>query len=145
MLFKLHSSALLVGATLATLMGSPMAPATAADADNTSRSAGSMLVPSAASITGYFAVVEGNGSFVRGKGVVSAKRLSTGTYEVIFKAPITRCGFTGTLGVTGFVGVADPGEITVQGRFGTNNGVFVSTQASSGVRADRPFTVVVTC
>jgi hypothetical protein len=131
-------------AALALLGSGTLAPAAASDADNTSRSAGKLAAPAAAPTTGFFAVVDLNGVLVRGKGAVSAQRLSEGNYEVIFNASIASCAFTGSVGNSGFSGFAR-GQISVQGRSGTNNGLFVSTSSSSGIVANRPFHVLVTC
>ena len=128
----------------AALLLAAASPGLASDADNTSRSAGKLQAPGAAPTTGFFAVVELNGVLIRGKGVVSARRINDGSYEVIFNAPVTSCAFTGSIGNTGFSG-ATRGQFSAQGRFGTNNGVFVSTSGSSGTVADRPFHLVVTC
>lgn len=128
----------------AVLLAAAASSGLASDSDNTSRSAGKLQAASAAPTTGFFAVVQLNGVLIRGKGVVTARQLSEGNYEVIFSSPITSCAFTGTVGETGFSNFAR-GQISVQGRAGTNNGLFVSTSSSSGIVASRPFHVVVTC
>ena len=139
-----RSTAVAVTLAAAALMHGGLAQA--ADADNASRSGGKLVGARAAAVSGYFAVVNANGTLARGKGVVSTRRLDAGDYEVIFRNSIAGCAFTASIGNTGFVGTATPGEITVQGRFNTNNGVFVNTMASSGSPdQDRPFHVVVTC
>ncbi len=93
----------------------------------------------------YFAVVRDNGSLARGLEVTSSKSLGTGFYEVIFKQNITACAFVATIGRPDFSGVESTGQITVVGRAGTNNGVFISTTDSSGNLANRNFHLVVTC
>lgn len=145
MAHALRSSISLATAAVLALLGSGApGPASASDADNTSRSAGKLQAPGAAPTTGFFAVVELDGTLIRGKGVVSSRRLSDGSYEVIFNAPVTSCAFTGTIGNTGFSGFTR-GQISAQGRQGTNNGVFVKTSSSSGIVENRPFHLVVTC
>lgn len=144
MAHSLRSRIPLAAAAALALFGGDPGPASATDADNTSRSAGKLLAPGAAPTTGFFAVVELDGTLIRGKGVISARRLADSSYEVIFNAPITGCAFTGTIGSTGFSGFTR-GQISVQGRGGTNNGVFVKTSSTSGVLENRPFHVVVTC
>ena len=131
---------------VALLAGTSLAQA--AESMNAARSAGKSaapVTPSAAAISGYFAVVTVNGTRARHKGAVGSSRLGVGTYEVLFRGAITRCAFTGTLGLAGFSGSSPSGEIAVVGRAGTNNGVFVQTFNSAGASADRAFHLVITC
>ncbi|MGC4805156.1 hypothetical protein [Micromonospora sp. DT233] len=87
----------------------------------------------------FWAVVESTGVLVRGFGAVSATRIATGQYQVVFSHDLTRSGYVGSIGLTGAVGSAPSGEIAVVGRFGVPNGVFVQTFTSTGVAADRSF------
>ncbi len=124
-------------------------PTWASDVDNTSNNTpnrAAAVAAAAAPTTGFFAFVREIGGLVRGKGAVSSRRFAAGlgAYEVIFNGPVTGCAFSGTIGNPD-ANSATPGEITVQGRFGTNNGVFVTTHNASGGVADRPFHLVVTC
>ena len=95
--------------------------------------------------TTYWGVVNAGGGFARSRGGVSATRLAVGTYAVVFLDNITRCAFTGTIGLTGSSGASAPGEITVVGRAGEPRGVFVQTFTSAGAVADRAFHLVVNC
>ncbi|MGW4497867.1 hypothetical protein ACWENR_04500 [Micromonospora sp. NPDC004336] len=90
-----------------------------------------------------FAVVNAKGGLVRGLGVAAAGRLGTGMYQVVFDQDVTAAGYVATLGLPGSSGVAPPGEIAVAGRTGIPNAVFVSTFASDGRPADRPFHLAV--
>ncbi|MFN8098400.1 MAG: hypothetical protein U0Q21_08955 [Dermatophilaceae bacterium] len=92
-----------------------------------------------------FAVVNSDGSFMRGKGVISTTRLSTGVYDVRFVRNITTCNWLGTVGQGNFVGSTGPGIITITGRNGTNNGLFVTTFTAGGAAADLPFAADVIC
>jgi hypothetical protein len=92
-----------------------------------------------------FAVINADGTTVRGNAVTSSSRISTGTYDVRWNRNITTCAWTGTLGLGGFVGGVGPGMIGVTGRAGTNNGVFVETFDRAGTSTDEPFTVLVVC
>jgi hypothetical protein len=38
-----------------------------------------------------YAVVDGNGTLARGRRVVSATRLGTGSYEVVFRRDVRKC------------------------------------------------------
>jgi hypothetical protein len=93
-----------------------------------------------------FAVVNSNGTLNHGKAVASVTRLSTGTYDVRFtRTSIASCAWTGTVGLGGFSGSTGPGEITITGRAGTTNGLFVTTFNGTGVATDEPFAAVVIC
>ncbi|ROO61622.1 hypothetical protein EDC02_3569 [Micromonospora sp. Llam0] len=87
----------------------------------------------------FFAVVNANGTLARGFGAVSATRLATGTYQVVFSHNLTGSAYVGSIGLSGSVGASAPGEITVVGRAGIPNGVFIQTFTSAGVLADRGF------
>jgi hypothetical protein len=92
-----------------------------------------------------FAVVDRAGGVARGKGVVSAARLATGQYEVIFNRSVRSCVYVATVGDVDDVGVEAPGEITTVGRFGNVRGVFVTTHNSTGAFEDRSFHLFVGC
>lgn len=92
----------------------------------------------------FFAVVESNGVLVRGFGAVAALRLGVGTYQVTFSHDVTRSAYVATTGFTGSVGAPPDGHVTVVGRFGVPNGVFVQTRDNAGNLADRAFHMVVT-
>ena len=92
-----------------------------------------------------FAVVNSDGTKLRGKAVASTSRLSAGTYDVRFNRNVSACAWTGTVGFRTFGGSTGPAIITVTGRAGTNNGLFVSTYNSAGSLTDEPFLVVVVC
>ncbi len=92
-----------------------------------------------------FAVVRADGSKHRGRGFVSSSRLSPGTYEVFFDRNIKKCAWSGTVGIGGFSGSTGPAMITITGRVGTNNGLYVTTYDGDGAKADMPFHTVVTC
>jgi hypothetical protein len=92
-----------------------------------------------------FAVINRDGTTLRGKAVTSSSRISTGAYDVRWNRNITTCAWTGTLGLGGFLGGTGPGMISVTGRAGTNNGVFVETFDRTGTSTDEPFTVLVVC
>ena len=87
----------------------------------------------------FFAVVNAAGGLVRGFGAVSALRLAVGTYQVVFSHDLTGSAYVGSIGLPGSVGASAPGEITVVGRAGIPNGVFIQTYTSAGVLADRGF------
>lgn len=91
-----------------------------------------------------FAVVNGNGTLARGLGAVSASRIvSGGSYQVIFNRNITKGAFVATIGLSADSGQEQPGQILVNLRAGTTNGVFVQTSDSAGTNADRSFHLLV--
>ncbi|HYK01737.1 MAG TPA: hypothetical protein VE974_08275 [Thermoanaerobaculia bacterium] len=89
----------------------------------------------------YWAVIERNGKIVRGRNVVSAQRLATGQYEVIFNDNMTNGVYQATIGRPG-IATEPAGEIGVALRFGNNNGVWIDTHDSAGNFSDRAFHVI---
>jgi hypothetical protein len=93
-----------------------------------------------------YAVVEADGTLARSSGGVTSSQESTGDYVVDFHRNISSCAYIGTIGLSGAVGTSASGEITVVGAFAVApNGVFVSTQDSTGAEADLAFHLVVVC
>ncbi|GIJ19860.1 hypothetical protein Vlu01_04840 [Micromonospora lutea] len=90
-----------------------------------------------------FAVVNADGLLVRGLGAAAASRLRTGMYQVIFDQDVTGASLVGTVGLVGSAGLAPAGQITVAGRTGIPNAVFVTTFDGAGSAADRPFHLAV--
>ncbi|NOT61197.1 MAG: hypothetical protein HOP19_13340 [Acidobacteria bacterium] len=91
----------------------------------------------------YWAVVETNGTLVRGRNVVSVQRLSQGQYEVIFSDDVSQGIYVATIGRPG-ISVEPSGQIGVALRFGSaNKGVWVDTHDSAGNPSDRAFHLVV--
>jgi hypothetical protein len=90
-----------------------------------------------------YAVVDANGALARGRRAVSAARLATGAYEVVFRRDVRRGAYVATIGLSGSAGSSLPGEITVVGRAGNDRGVFVTTHSSGGAAADLGFHLAV--
>ena len=107
---------------------------------------GSGSVQAAATSTRLlWAVVDGDGRLARDEGARDADRLSPGRYEVLFNRNVRNCAYVASIGLSGHEGVASPGQISTAGRNGARNGVFVSTQNSSGGDASRSFHLAVFC
>jgi hypothetical protein len=87
----------------------------------------------------FFAVVNANGTLARGFGATSVTFLATGTYQVAFSHPVTGSALIATIGLSGSVGASPPGFITVVGRSGIPNAVFVQTYSSTGVLTNLGF------
>jgi hypothetical protein len=92
-------------------------------------------------VSTFWAVIERNGSIVRGRNVVSAQRLATGQYEVIFTADVRQGVYQATIGRPG-IATEPTGEICVAARFGQPNGVWIDTHDSNGASSDRAFHVM---
>lgn len=91
----------------------------------------------------YFAVVNADGSLARGFRAVSSQRLGPGLYEVLFAHDVSRSAYIGVIGGSGSVGIEAAANITVVGRSGVPNGVFVTTTDGSGAYVDRGFHLAV--
>ncbi|MFC7547560.1 hypothetical protein [Plantactinospora sp. GCM10030261] len=91
----------------------------------------------------FFAVVDPDGSLVRGFEAVSAQRFGPGEYEVIFSHDVTGSAFVGTVALNDDEYIPPPGEIAVAPRLDTPNGVYVATYNSAGQPADRAFHLAV--
>ena len=99
----------------------------------------------ATSTTLLWAVVDSDGHLARDEGARDAKRLEPGRYEVLFNQNVRNCAYVASLGLSTSEGAATPGQISTAGRSGARNGVFVSTQDSSGALASRSFHLAVFC
>jgi len=77
--------------------------------------------------------------------VVSSTSIGTGVYDLRFSHSITGCAWVGTVGLGGFSGSTGPAQITITGRAGTNNGLFITTFNGAGTPTAEPFHVIVAC
>jgi hypothetical protein len=100
----------------------------------------------------FYAVVDADGTLVRGRGAVSVTRFSGGTgigqYWVTFDRKVTKCAYVGSIGDPGSGDSAQPGEITVGGVPDNEKQVFVATYSSLGASAnleDHGFHLQVSC
>lgn len=91
----------------------------------------------------FYAVVNADGTLARGFRAASSQRLAVGNYEVVFHRSVRNSAYVATIGLSGAVGAASPGEITVVGRFNNERGVFVTTHNSAGALADAGFHLAV--
>ena len=92
-----------------------------------------------------FAVINADGTKLRGRAVASTSKIGTGVYDVRFNRSLSKCAWTGTVGLGTFGGSTGPAQITITGRAGTNNGLFITTFNGSGTATDEPFHAVVVC
>jgi hypothetical protein len=95
------------------------------------------------------AVINANASVARASTlpyhVTSSTSLGTGLYDLRFSHSIGGCAWVGTVGLGTFEGSTGAAQITITGRVGTNNGLFISTFNGTGVPTNEPFHVIVVC
>lgn len=91
----------------------------------------------------FFAVVNALGTLVRGFQAVSATRLFTGGYQVLFSHDVTGSAYIATPGLPGSGAILGTGQITVASRSGAPNGVLVQTFDPSGNPIDLSFHLAV--
>ena len=91
-----------------------------------------------------FAVVNGSGQVVRGRGATAA-RTGNGRYQVIFGSDIRSCGYFATIGDPSASGPPQNSQISVSSLASNVNGVAVRTENGNGNEVDRPFHLIVLC
>ena len=145
-MIKSFSKLMVVGAAIAALAGSVAIAEAGSILKNTDapavKSPGGTILGSAT----LYAVVNSDGTIARGDGnAASPGKLATGTYDLRFFRNITMCGYIATVGLSGTTGASTPGMVTVVGRAGTVNGLFIQTFDAAGTVSDRGFHVFVNC
>jgi hypothetical protein len=105
----------------------------------------SVQAATATDCSGCFAMVLGTGGLFHQRGVASSRRVNRGTFELVFKRPVTKCALTATIdNVTSAaglpVGLASP---VVERVSGTKVDVFITGEGAAQV--DDSFSLVVTC
>ena len=95
----------------------------------------------------FWAVVETDGTFVRGRNVARVAHLATGEYEVVFTSDVSQGVYVASISRPG-IATEPPGEIGVALRccltgHETDKGVWVETHDSNGRPADRAFHLIV--
>lgn len=95
----------------------------------------------------FWAVVERDGTLVRGRNVVRAARLAEGQYEVVFTEDMTQGVYVASIGRPG-IATEPPGQIGVALRCclsgsETDRGVWIDTHDPSGAYSDRAFHLIV--
>ena len=98
----------------------------------------------AAQGSAHHAVIGSGGAAVRARGLASAARTATGTYQAIFDRDVRQCAYVATLGDES---AASPGtgQVSVTSLPSNVNGVRVLTRNSEGQAANRSFHLVVSC
>jgi hypothetical protein len=95
----------------------------------------------------FWAVVETDDTFVRGRSVAWVAHLARGQYEVVFTSDVSQGVYVASIGRPG-IATEPAGEIGVALRccltgHETNKGVWVDTHDSNGRSADRAFHLIV--
>jgi len=96
----------------------------------------------------YWAVIEKDGSLVRGHNVYRTKKVGVGQYEVYFTGDVSNGAYVATIGRPGIC-TEPTGQIGVALRccptsvFETNKGVWVDTHDTNGANSDRAFHLIV--
>lgn len=102
------------------------------------------IQPPAGSVS-YTAIVDSDGTLVRGKGATSATSFGAGSYEVVFVTDVTGCAFVATIGIANGDGSVPAGYISVVGRAGNASAIYVETRDLNGALSTVPFHVDVGC
>jgi hypothetical protein len=89
------------------------------------------------------AVVNANGSLVRGDDATRAQRTATGRYVVTFDSSVRNCAYIASVGQPG-TGTLTPGVAMVGGTSNARQ-VRVDTRTLDGSYANRPFHLIVIC
>jgi hypothetical protein len=98
----------------------------------------------------FWAVVERDGTLVRGRNVLRTQQVGTGQYEVYFTADVSQGVYVATIGRPG-IATEPAGQIGVALRccpsqflpFEANKGVWVDTHDPDGTFSDRAFHLIV--
>jgi hypothetical protein len=92
-----------------------------------------------------YAVVNSSGTKARSfPSSITTTHLGTGLYQVTTNQDVSGCAFVGSTGQTGNSGTA-PGQLSVAGRAGDVDAVFVETENPTGTGTDLPFHLVIAC
>jgi hypothetical protein len=96
-----------------------------------------------------WAVVENNGTLVRGHGVLQSFDFGTaGAFEIVFTRNIDQCAYTATVwdSTAGRGNTAPAGEVGVKPlSTSPSNGLSITTRDSAGTAVERDYIVVVHC
>jgi hypothetical protein len=91
------------------------------------------------------AVLDANGTLVRGNGVNSVVKAGVGNYRVVFTRNVRSCTYVATIGLSGSIGTEVSGSIDVAGDSVDVKGVFVDIENFAGGQVDRGFHLIVFC
>jgi hypothetical protein len=105
-----------------------------------------LVLPATAQAAKNWAVVESNGTLVRGNNIATTTRLNSGTYAITFDHNISRCGYVANPGDTAAGAVTDSAVASVARRAGNPRTVYLQTyNETTHALADEPFHLVAYC
>lgn len=142
---KMSKGALPLVAVLVAAAVISTATVAAARDDNTRARRATRAVVDKGPCRDCFAVVDVDGTLVRGRRVKRVTHIGHGIYVVRFNREISTCTWQATIGYPGFIANPGPGFISVTGRFGTNDSLYVATYDATGRAENKPYHIVVTC
>ena len=92
-----------------------------------------------------WADVNTSGTLVHGSGSSGAYLVEAGGYQVNFTRDVTACSYVASLVVQNDIDVGPAGMVTVAGRVGLPDSVFVATTDTAGAPSDLAFDLLVSC
>ena len=95
-------------------------------------------------------MINGNGTVMRAStlpyhGLVELQASEPASTTSASASSIGGCAWVGTVGFGTFSGTTGPAQITITGRAGTNNGLYITTFNGAGTPTNEPFHVIVVC
>jgi hypothetical protein len=93
----------------------------------------------------FWADVNVSGALVHGSHSNGSYLIETGDYQVNFTQDVSQCGFVASVVIQNSLYVPPAGGVTVAGRNGNPDAVFVTTNAPNGVATDEAFDLVALC
>ncbi len=105
-----------------------------------------LALPATAQAAKNWAVVQANGTFVRGNGVTTVTHPNTGVYIATFAADVSGCAYVGNPGDPFIGDVPTSSTITVAHRTGNRHQLYIQVwNQQTDVLADFPFHLVAYC
>ncbi|HVM13851.1 MAG TPA: hypothetical protein VM287_05935 [Egibacteraceae bacterium] len=100
--------------------------------------------PRGESATGLFAVVNADGTLLRGAETTTVQKMDTGRYAIVFDRSVSECTYNATISLleAGFINAASTDEVAPLLEPG---GVVIVTRNAAGTYVDRPFHLTVFC
>jgi hypothetical protein len=105
-----------------------------------------LALPATAQAAKNWAVVQANGTLVRGNGVTTVTHPNTGVYIATFAADVHGCAYVGNPGDPSTGTVPTPSTVSVARRAGNRHALYIQVwNQRTGALADFPFHLVAYC
>lgn len=105
-----------------------------------------LALPATAQAAKNWAVVQGNGTLVRGNGVTTVTHPNTGVYIATFAADVHGCGYIANPGDPATGAVSTASTVSVSRRAGNRHALYIQVwNQQTGAPADFPFHLVAYC